>query len=200
MSSSQKCDGFAAASRGKPEDGACGDEHIDPGRADGRRVGGRYAAVDLEALVVPQEWAYASCLVEDFGDEGLAAETWVDAHDEDEVEVFDEAEEAFDGGGGVDGEAGGRAEFADVFGEFEGLVGCVGGGHGFDVDGEVVGPGLDKGFEVVLRVHDHQVDIERDLGECTAEAAAHVRPHGEIGNEVAVHDIEVKKVGPGVER
>jgi hypothetical protein len=40
------------------------------------------------------------------------------------------------------------------------------------------------------------MDIEGGVGEGAAETLAHIRAHGEIGHEVAVHDVKVEEISP----
>ncbi len=63
---------------------------------------------------------------------------------------------------------------------------------GFDVERDVAGPGLGEGLEVHTRVCDHQVDVEVSVGERLAEGLAEGGAHGEVGDEVAIHDIQVE--------
>lgn len=71
-------------------------------------------------------------------------------------------------------------------------VGCC-----FDVDGDVVGSGVDKFGDVAFRLGDHEVAVE-----CDADGAAECGDDGEadadVGDEYAVHDVDVERVGTSV--
>lgn len=121
----------------------------------------------------------------------LATEPGLDAHDEQEVEGSGDIEDCFDWGGRVEGESGGEAEASDVGGALDG-TGRV---ADFDVKGEMIGTGPGEGFEELLGSFDHEMHIEAGVGEMFAQGAAHIGPHGQVGDEVAIHDVEVEKVG-----
>src|SRR5262249_47644078 len=67
---------------------------------------------------------------------------------------------------------------------------------GLDVHRNDVRSGLGEGFEVRIAWRDHQMDIERLFGERT-NRANHVRPDGNVGDEMAVHDIDMDPIGAG---
>ena len=59
-----------------------------------------------------------------------------------------------------------------------------------------IGAGLDEGGDIALGVLNHEVDVQvqaRDL----ADGFDHRRPNGDIGDEVAVHDVHVQDGGAG---
>ena len=61
---------------------------------------------------------------------------------------------------------------------------------------DVVGAGLGEGGEVGIDRADHQVHVERQAG-VRAQRLQHQRAEAEVGDEMAVHDVEVQPVGAG---
>ena len=70
-----------------------------------------------------------------------------------------------------------------------------------NVNGERIGPGVRKGLDVLLRVLDHEVDVERGLVLVGhgAEGTHHVGTNGQVGDEVTVHHVDVQPLGAGAE-
>ena len=66
--------------------------------------------------------------------------------------------------------------------------------RGLGVDRHAVRAGAREVVEVVLRLDDHQVHVERKLGEL-AHRLDDLRAEGEVGNEAAVHHVDVNPVG-----
>ena len=60
----------------------------------------------------------------------------------------------------------------------------------FVVDADPVGAGLGERGDEIVGVIDHQVAVEGQAG-CLANAGYHGRPDGDVGDEVAVHDVDV---------
>ncbi len=58
------------------------------------------------------------------------------------------------------------------------------------MDGHHVGAGFGEGVDEVVGVFDHHVAVERELGD-GAEGLDHGRAEGDVGDEVAVHDVDV---------
>ena len=58
-------------------------------------------------------------------------------------------------------------------------------------------PAADEGLDEVVGGRGHQVGVEGDLG-VFAHAGDDGRTEGEVGDEVAVHDVQVEEVGAGV--
>ena len=178
---------------GLAEEGGAGDEGICAG---GEALGGGLrvdAAVDLD---FEAEFFLFSPLGggldfwEGFGDEGLSAESGVNGHDEEEVDVLEVGAGVVDWGGGVEGKSGLEAGGLDL--AEEGLDF----GAEFGVDGDGVGAGglerLDEDFGALA----HEVDVEEEGGE-GAEGFDDVGAEAEVGDEVAVHDVEVEPLGAG---
>ncbi len=67
---------------------------------------------------------------------------------------------------------------------------------GLDVDGHAVGAGLGESGEVGIGRRDHQVDVERLL-RMWPDRLHHARPDGDVGHEMAVHDVDMDPVGAG---
>src|SRR5690606_14074192 len=147
------------------------------------------AAIDLDVDVAAGDQpADLANLAEAVVDEGLAAEAGVHAHDEDEVDVVDDVLEHRDGRGGIDGDAGALALGADRLQRPVQVRPCLG------VDGDDVGAGAREGSDVGIDRGDHQVAVEH-LGGQRAQRRHHQRPDGEVGDEMAVHDVDVDIVG-----
>ena len=60
----------------------------------------------------------------------------------------------------------------------------------------MVGAGLGKCAQVAVRLRDHQVDFQRDSSH-RPQPAYDRGSEGDIGNEMAVHDVHVNAVGAG---
>lgn len=128
----------------------------------------------------------------DFGeaavDELLPSETWVYGHDEDQVEVFDDVFQNTDGGVRIQCNTCFTASGFNLLYYPVKVVGC------FGVDGDAVRSGLGKALDVAARLVDHQVNVEvlrRVLRNLLDDELA----EGDVGDEVAVHHIEVEPVG-----
>ncbi|OJU11012.1 MAG: hypothetical protein BGN86_09675 [Caulobacterales bacterium 68-7] len=67
---------------------------------------------------------------------------------------------------------------------------------GLGVHGENVGARLAIGLEVGIDRGDHQVHVDRDL-HVWLQRLHHHRADGDVGHEVAVHDVDVQPVGAG---
>jgi len=68
---------------------------------------------------------------------------------------------------------------------------------GFRMDGDPVGPRFRESVEKRIDRRNHQVDVER-LGAVGPQRLHHRGPNGEVGDEVAVHDVDVDPVGAGL--
>ena len=121
-------------------------------------------------------------------DELLSAEARVDRHEEHHVQVAEDVLQYADRGMGVEHHTGVDAEGLD-------LLHCtVDMGAGFIVEGDDVGAGLGEGLEVLLRLHDHQVDVEGLLG-FLLDGLHHWDAEGDVRHEAAVHHVAVEPVG-----
>ena len=65
---------------------------------------------------------------------------------------------------------------------------------GFLVDGDPVGAGFGEGGDEVVGAFDHEMAVERDLGDL-AEGGDYGRADLKIGDEMAVHDVDVEDGG-----
>ena len=129
-------------------------------------------------------------LVEGGGNEFLTAEAGIDRHDQDQIDQVDDGLDGVRWRAGIHGHAGLLAERADC------LQRAVDVRPGFDVHGDDVGAGLCEGFEIRIARRDHQVHIERLFG-VAADRLHHIRADGDVGNEMAVHDVDMDPVGAG---
>ena len=69
-------------------------------------------------------------------------------------------------------------------------------GPGFDMHRNNVGAGFGKRLEIGIARCDHQMDIECLFGVRT-DGANDVWADGNVGNKMAVHDIDMDPVGAG---
>jgi hypothetical protein len=65
------------------------------------------------------------------------------------------------------------------------------------VHGDAIGAGRRERFQVRIGGRNHQVDVER-LGRIRPDGAHDVWTHGDVRDEVAVHDVDVNPVGAGL--
>lgn len=65
-----------------------------------------------------------------------------------------------------------------------------------DVDRDAIGAGLAKLVHVALRLDDHQMNVERELRR-GAHGAHDKRANGDVGDEPAIHHIDVDPIGAG---
>ena len=120
--------------------------------------------------------------------EALAAEAGIDAHDQDHVSVLDDVFEHRDRRRRVQRDAGPCAERADVRQQALRVEGRL------EVKGDDVGAGLAEVFDVAFRLDDHQVGVERARRQL-AQVADDLGSPGDVGDEAAVHDVEVQVIG-----
>ena len=104
--------------------------------------------------------------------------------------MLEDGDYSLDGCGGVEGDADVAAEFANFPGDGNGI------GGDFDVESDVVGAGLDDWAGVAKRIGDHEVSVEVNL-RGFADAFDHGRAEGDVGDEVAVHHVQVQIVAAG---
>ena len=67
---------------------------------------------------------------------------------------------------------------------------------GFGMHGQAVGAGLGEGLEIGIDRRDHQMHVERLFG-VRPQRLHHRRADGDVGNEMAVHHIDMDQVGAG---
>ena len=99
------------------ENGVAGHEYVGAcfTQAGGVFYGDAAVQLDMgrEAAVVDHA-AEVADLLTGVGDEFLAAEAWIDAHDKDRVDIMEDIGEEFDRGMGVEGYAGFHTEGMDL--------------------------------------------------------------------------------------
>ncbi len=177
------------------EGGGAGDHDV---CASGVGDGGGFgtdAAIDFD--VVGEAFLFSEVgggadFIHDFVHEGLATEAGDDGHAEEEVDVFEVRDDGIERGCGIEGEAGEDACIADALECFGDIV------IGLDVDSDEIGAGRDEAGEVVIGARDHEVHIQVNvvgLVNCLYDCGA----EGDIIDEVAIHDVEVKPIGAGVD-
>mmetsp|Transcript_26496 Transcript_26496/g.45211 ORF Transcript_26496/g.45211 Transcript_26496/m.45211 type:complete len:275 (+) Transcript_26496:148-972(+) len=152
--------------------------------------------IDLETAiqtVLVDELPCRAGLVEGSGNEGLSAESGVDAHEEDDVELVLDKLGILQGSGGVEDESGLASAVLD---QLEGSVDVVG---GLGVEGDVRGAGIDKVVDGGVDGADHEMHVDGGGDAVIAEGLAHHGSDGEVGDVVVVHDVEVNDIGAGLE-
>ena len=122
------------------------------------------------------------------GDELLSAEARIDGHHQHEVDVLEHIIERLGRGRRIERNAGLLAERLDV------LERAVEVRPSLGMDGDDVGAGLGESVEEQVDRRNHQMDVER-LRRVRAERFHHARADGEVGNEMAVHHVDVDPVG-----
>ena len=126
------------------------------------------------------------------GEEGLSSEARIDGHDEDEVQPAEGPVEPVEGGRGTQDEARPAAEVADEGERAIEVIGPLG------VDGDPRRARVREVPDQAVHRTGHEVHVDGGLpGRAGREGAAHHRPHGEVGDEVVVHHVEVDEVGAG---
>ena len=70
-------------------------------------------------------------------------------------------------------------------------------GPGFDMHGDDVGAGLGERLEIRVARRDHQVHVEHLLA-VRPQRLHHVRPDRNVGDEMAVHHVDMDPVGAGL--
>jgi hypothetical protein len=94
----------------------------------------------------------------------------------------------------------GVAGFSEIAGllaqRLDRLNRAVGVGPGLGVEGDDIGPGGGEGLQIGVDRRDHQVNVER-LGGVRAQGLHHHRADRDVGDEVAVHHVDMDPVGPG---
>ena len=120
--------------------------------------------------------------------ERLPSEAGVHRHDEHEVHVAGDLLQRADRRRGIQHHSGPGAERLD------GLNGAVQVRQHLDVHGDHRGAGLGKGLDVPIGVGNHQVHVERHARD-PLQRAHDRNPDGDIGDEMAVHHVDMNQVG-----
>ncbi len=130
------------------------------------------------------DFGQAADLVEGKGDKLLSAEAGIHAHDEHVVDHGEDVDDEVDARGRIQDDAGLHAVVDDQ------LERAVQVRAGLVVDAEPVGARIGEGGDEIVGVIDHQVAVERQA--CGfAQARDHGRAEGDVGDKVAVHDVDV---------
>src|SRR5690606_3625304 len=127
------------------------------------------------------------------GNEGLAAETGVHGHQQNDIELVHDVLEAVDRRGRVEYETTLAAEITD---QLQGAVDVVG---SLGMEGDVRGTGLGEIADQAVDRRDHQVHVDGCRDAVLAQRLADHRADGEIGDVVVVHDVEMYHVSTGRE-
>lgn len=123
--------------------------------------------------------------VQGIGNEFLAAEAGIDAHDQDVVDEVEDFRESFDGGGGIEDNAGLAAVGSDE------VKSAIEMDAGLLVNGDPVGAGFGKFGDEEIGILDHEVAVKWDF-ELLAKGFDDRRTDGEIGDKMAIHDVEME--------
>ena len=115
----------------------------------------------------------------------------MDRHDEEQVDVPQERTRFFEWRGGIQDDPRTDSRIADLSERRAYIMLAL------DVDREIVDTGVGKGLHEVLRMRDHQMRVEGDLGQCP-DRLDDRRAHRQVGDEVAIHDVDVEHVRPGL--
>ena len=126
------------------------------------------------------------------GVERLTAETGMDGHDEQDVDLVEEGLDRFKRRRGVQSQTSATTGVANFLQSFFDTMFRL----RLDVDCDGVCAGFDKSRRVMIGMLDHQVDIERKLG-LLAHKIDNRRPEGDIIDEMSVHDVAMNPICAG---
>ena len=130
---------------------------------------------------------HAAQLVDDPGNEGLAAEAGIDGHQQDQVDASSTCSMRAVRGAGIERRRRPSCRAPDR------LQRAVQMRAGFGMNGDDVGAGLGEGLEIGIDRRDHQMHVE-GLGRVRPQRLHHVRAEGDVRHEMAVHHVEVDPV------
>ena len=119
-------------------------------------------------------------------EEGFLAAVWADSEEEDVVDLIEVFFDEADGGSGVEGDA---ADDVLVAGNTS--KGVVDVGSVFGGERDEIGTGFGEGVDVLFGLVDEQVNVFEEFG---FKAGDEGGTDGDVGPDVAVHDIEVQEV------
>ncbi|MEH1852878.1 MAG: hypothetical protein V7L11_14715 [Nostoc sp.] len=123
-----------------------------------------------------------------FGDKFLSAESRIDSHHKQQINLFEKRLDGCDRSRWIDGESNFFAEGFYFVDQGWDLF------TKFDVNDHFVRAGFRKGFEQDVRLGTHQVNVKEKFGEW-ADGLDNLRTEGNVRDEVAIHDIEVQPIG-----
>ena len=177
----------------RTEDSRACDEDSSACPGDESRCSWSHAAVDFERdgqAPFVDHFSERRDLWEDRRQEGLAAEAGIDSHREHEVEVIEDVGKRAFGRVRVEGNACGRSELSDS-------AECpLQMRAGFDVDRQDVCAGSNEVFEQRVWMGHHEVHVDGQLGGASY-GFDDERADGDVGDEVAVHHVDVDPSGAG---
>ena len=155
-----------------------------------RRVLDLHATIHRHLHVAgAEERSHVADLGQHGRDERLTAEAGVDRHHEDEIEIVEDVRKRLGVRCRVERDARPGSQLANLRQRALQMR------RRLDVDRDDVGARPHEIADGALRLHDHQVDVEWEP-RTLADGLHHHRADGEIRHEVAVHDVDVKLIGP----
>ena len=116
------------------------------------------------------------------------AEAGIDAHEQDDIEVLEDVLQGVDGRMGIEGNACFHACCLDL------LDSAVQVGGRLSVDGKDVGTRAGECLNVALGLDNHQMDVQGFTG-CLFYVLHNRQAVGDVGDENAVHDVEMEPIG-----
>ena len=122
--------------------------------------------------------------------EFLTAETGFYSHNQNQIALFQIGNGNFCGGSGLQNDTGLTAQGMDLVQGIQNVLGLI----GFHMDGQPVGTGLNKLLHIANGTVDHQVHIQRQIGNRT-QGLYHGNADGNIGYENTVHNVHMDPVG-----
>ena len=135
-----------------------------------------------------EEGAQLADFLQGMRNERLPAEAGIDAHEQDDVEVLEDVLQGVDGRMGIEGNACLHACRLDL------LDGAVQMGGRLSVDGKDVGTRAGECLNVAFGLDNHQMDVQGFAG-CLFYVLHNRQAVGDVGDENAVHDVEVEPIG-----
>src|SRR5690606_35755683 len=114
---------------------------------------------------------------------------WVDAHQQDHVDLVHHVLQAVQRGGRIEHQARLGAARLD---QLQGAINVLG---GFRVEGDIAGAGFEEVADDAVYRFDHQVGVDRRSDAIFAQRRADHRADGQVGHVMVVHDIEMHDVG-----
>lgn len=173
-------DGFRI---GLAKDGRTYHEHVCSGIFTSEDVVELYAAIDLD-IHFRLHLAEVADFIQAVRDEALATEAWVHAHDKNHVHDVEHVLDAFERRCRVDGDSRLHAEFCDLVQQAVQVV------RRFGMDADDGGACLCKFTDVLFRVLDHQVAIQRKV-RALLDAGGNARAETDVRDKVPVHDVQM---------
>ena len=125
-----------------------------------------------------------------FADEFLSAETGIDRHHQQEINLVEKWLSSGNCRGRIDGKANFLAKRFYFLDERRNLV------TEFDVNDHFIRPGFGKGFKQDFRPGTHEVNVEKQFGE-RADGFDDLRTEGNVWHEVTIHDVEMQPISTG---